>query len=47
MSRNSKNSTKPIDAAPPNETNEDNMTEVSKLLQIIQNDLTEVKEDLN
>ena len=37
--------TKPIDAAPPIETKD--MAEVSKLLQIIQNDLTEVKEDLN
>ena len=33
-----------MDAAPPHETKEDNMAEVSKLLQIIQNDLPEVKE---
>ena len=32
MSRNSKNYTKSIDAAPPNETKEDNMAEVSKTL---------------
>ena len=35
-----------MDAAPPNETKEDNMAEVSKLLQNIQKDLTEVKQDL-
>ena len=46
MSGNSKNSTKSMDAAPPNETKEDNMAEVSKLLQNIQKDLTEVKQDL-
>ena len=46
MSRNSKNSTKSTEAAPPNETKEDNMAKVSKLLLNIQKDLTEVKHDL-
>ena len=46
ISWNSKNSTKSMDATPPNETKEDNMAEVSKLLQNIQKDLTEVKQGL-